>query len=51
MPIDFPASPTVGQTYTFGSRTWEWTGSAWMAISSTTIVTDSFPQVFMLGGM
>ncbi len=27
--IDFPASPTVGQTYTFGGRIWEWTGSAW----------------------
>lgn len=27
--IDFPASPTVGQTYTYGSRTWLWNGSGW----------------------
>lgn len=35
MPIDFPASPTVGQVYTFGSRTWTWTGYGWQATSTT----------------
>ena len=27
--IDFPTSPTVGQSYTFGTRTWTWDGSGW----------------------
>lgn len=27
--IDFPSSPTVGQTYTYGTRTWQWNGSGW----------------------
>lgn len=27
--IDFPLSPTVGQQYTEGEVTWEWTGSVW----------------------
>jgi hypothetical protein len=27
--IDFPSSPTVGQTYVFGARTWQWNGSGW----------------------
>lgn len=27
--IDFPSSPTVGQAYTYGSRTWVWNGSGW----------------------
>jgi hypothetical protein len=27
--INFPASPTLGQSYSYGTRTWEWTGSAW----------------------
>ncbi len=27
--IDFPSSPTLGQTYTYGSRTWVWNGSGW----------------------
>ena len=29
MPIDFPNSPTVGQTFTSGVRTWIWNGSVW----------------------
>jgi len=29
MPLSFPASPTVGQTYTVGTRTWTWDGSIW----------------------
>lgn len=29
MPIDFPNSPTAGDTYTVGNRTWEWDGTSW----------------------
>jgi hypothetical protein len=29
MAIDFPDSPTTGDTFTAGNRTWEWSGSAW----------------------
>ena len=36
MPIDFPGSPTNGQVYTYGSRTWTWTGYAWQATTTTT---------------
>ena len=28
--IDFPASPTAGQTYTYGGRTWTYDGSGWV---------------------
>lgn len=35
MPIDFPGSPTPGQVYTYGSRTWTWTGYGWQATSTT----------------
>ncbi len=27
--MNFPTSPTTGQTYTLGSKTWVWNGSAW----------------------
>jgi hypothetical protein len=27
--IDFPSSPVLGDTYTFGARTWIWNGSGW----------------------
>lgn len=36
MPIDFPTSPTTGQTYAFGDRTWKYNGSAWDSITSST---------------
>jgi hypothetical protein len=29
MPLTFPSSPTNGQTYVVGSRTWTWNGSIW----------------------
>ncbi len=32
MPIDFPDSPTTGQTYTSGSRTWRWDGEKWVVV-------------------
>jgi hypothetical protein len=34
MPIDFPASPTIGQQFTSGPRTWEWNGTAWLLIAN-----------------
>lgn len=29
MPISFPANPTIGQTYTYNSRSWQWDGRGW----------------------
>jgi hypothetical protein len=29
MPIDFPNNPTIGQQFTSGNNTWEWTGAVW----------------------
>jgi hypothetical protein len=40
MSINFPDSPTPGQVYTFGSRSWSWNGYAWSALVSTNIVTS-----------
>ena len=30
MALNFPASPSVGNTYTYGSYTWSWDGSSWV---------------------
>ncbi len=29
MALSFPSSPTLNQTYTVGSKTWNWNGYAW----------------------
>jgi hypothetical protein len=31
MAINFPSSPTIGDTYTFGTYSWIWTGDFWRA--------------------
>ena len=36
MPMVFPTSPTVGQVFTSGGRSWVWTGSTWDSPSSAT---------------
>jgi len=35
MPINFPDSPTLNQTYTYNTRTWIWDGVKWNILSST----------------
>lgn len=29
MPINFPDSPTLNQTYIYANKTWQWNGYAW----------------------
>ena len=39
MPIDFPNSPTLNQTYTYNNKIWVWNGTSWTnALSSATAV-------------
>jgi hypothetical protein len=37
--LNFPASPTVGQTYTANGKTWQWNGTAWISYNGTQYVT------------
>lgn len=32
--LNFPSSPTLGQTYTENQKIWKWDGSAWVSASS-----------------
>jgi hypothetical protein len=35
MAINFPASPTLNQTYTYNGRTWTWNGVGWQATGAS----------------
>lgn len=55
--INFPDSPTVGDSFTAGGRTWQWTGVFWQAVISqaqsgdTTVDSgDIDGNVFISGG-
>lgn len=40
MPISFPSSPSLNQTYTVGTKTWIWNGYAWdLQVANTASVT------------
>lgn len=40
--INFPDSPTVGDQYTYGAYTWEWSGLAWKAVATTAVDASPF---------
>lgn len=45
MPANFPANPSLNQTYTNLSRTWTWNGRFWQATSTTIGYTGSASTV------
>jgi len=44
MAINFPSSPAVNQTYSNGSKTWYWTGTAWK-------LSTAFPDIINLDSL
>lgn len=40
MAIDFPNSPTTGDTHTVGNRTWRWDGEKWLVVDKNTASAD-----------
>lgn len=43
MPLDFPTNPTLNDTYSFGSRTWTWNGSAWQLNTTSAGAINGIP--------
>jgi hypothetical protein len=46
MAIDFPASPTTNQTYTFGTKTWTYNGTAWALSTTSNVAFTNVSQTF-----
>lgn len=40
MALAFPSSPTTNQTFTDGTRTWRWNGTAWQVVSAYVLTGD-----------
>ena len=40
MPLDFPANPSVNDTYSFGGKTWRWNGSGWQLSTGGGAIND-----------
>lgn len=47
MAINFPSSPTTGQTYFDGTKYWSWTGYAWKV---NNLVADQRPDLSRVDG-
>lgn len=43
MAINFPDSPTTGDTHTVGSVTWEWDGSTWKSQGTQEVLSATSP--------
>ena len=43
MPISFPTSPVLNDTYTYSGKVWTWNGSVWQANSTATVVGPEGP--------
>ena len=37
MAMDFPDSPTIGDTFSSNGRTWEWDGTVWGSVTPSTV--------------
>lgn len=41
MALNFPTNPTVGDTYSIGTKTWVWDGTAWSKYNPITVSTST----------
>jgi len=45
MPLDFPSSPSIGDTIPLGAKKYQWTGEQWAAANVTSLNVEDSPTV------
>ena len=45
MPLDFPVSPSLNDTYTFGDKTWIWNGQGWALNPSGNVTANNISVI------
>jgi hypothetical protein len=48
--LDFPNSPTTGQTFTGGGVTWKWDGAKWVGFAGPAVATTTNIKTFTASG-
>ena len=48
MPIDFPNTPTTGQLFTVGSKTWAYDGQKWVVLDSAANAENQLYDIMVL---
>jgi hypothetical protein len=48
--INFPDTPSLGDTFTVGSFTWEWDGTVWRSLSTAVAPAEEKLSSFLLMG-
>jgi len=51
MAIDFPNSPTTGQVYTSGTRSWQYDGEKWIVLDQTANTQNQIYDIMVLMNM
>lgn len=51
MAIDFPNSPTTGQTYTQGNRTWRYDGEKWSVLNEAANQQNQLYDILLMAKM
>lgn len=48
MALGFPTNPNVGDTYTIGTKTYEWNGAAWVLVSQSSSLTNLIVETLIV---
>jgi Spy/CpxP family protein refolding chaperone len=51
MAIDFPDTPTTGDTHTVGSKTWRYDGEKWVILNETANQQNQLYDIMVLMNM